>query len=419
MENRENVLQVGIDKIREGMVLYEDLRDFNGRLLLKKQTTLGPRDLRILKMWGITEAKIEKPASESFFSPGPDIQPTLDDKTTAIVEDIFYFSDMGHDFNLELKRLLLQKISRETMLSPQDANRELKRHLRNAPDKPAQPMNLLHKLNQDIKLPSLPSIVIHINEAIQYPNCTATHIAEIINKDSSLSARLLRLVNSAFYNFPMPIESIARAVTIIGTKQVSALATATAVTSTFHDLPQELIDMKSFWKHSLATGIISRLLSSYKKNVNTESFFLAGLLHDIGRLILYQYFPQQAQTLLYQAQVDKQPLYRVEKHILEEDHTGLASHLITLWKLPLILEYASHFHHSPQDSPEPLIAAIVHTADIMTNALRYGTSGEYYVPPLSPEAWKIIGLPVSVIAPIIQQTDKILNETIHMYLSGQ
>lgn len=419
MEKNENIIHIGIGKLKEGMVLAGDLRDLNGRLLLKKGGALTTRDLRIMKMWGVTEARIDISGTESKDSKEEEKPQEPDEKTINSIKEIFRFSDMGQEFNRELERLLQQRAAGSASEEADAIRRTFVKRERKAPGKQVKPVDIKSMLKGDIKLPSLPAVVVKINEAIQYPNCTATHIADIISKDSSLSANLLRLVNSAFYNFPMPVESIGRAVTIIGTRQVSSLATASAVTSTFQDLPPDLIDMKSFWKHSVACGILSRLLASYKKNLNTESYFLAGLLHDIGRLILFQHFPQHAQALLYRSQNESQLLYRVEKHMMQEDHAELGSHLIEQWKLPPVLEHGCRYHHNPMESPDPTVSSIVHTADIIANAMRFGTSGEYYAPPLAGEAWETIGLPGSVMAPIIQQTDNILNETIQLYLGGE
>ena len=411
------IATIGADALIDGMVLAEDLHHFNGRLILKKSTQLGPRELRIIRMWGITEARIQKS-----LPPGEALSPeekttSSDEKAEAAAKELFRFADLEQELNRELYRLFLTRFttkeakepSPSSLLSPPGAGKGAKA---------VKPVDAREKLKEDIKLPSLPDIVVRINEAVTNPNCTATHIANIINKDSSLTARLLKLVNSAFYNFPTTIESIPRAVTIIGTRQLSAIAMATAVTSTFRDIPPDIIDMKSFWKHSLACGIICRLIAGYKRNGNldTESYFLAGLLHDIGRLIMYQYFSREAKDILDRARSESRLLFQVEPELLLLRHSELGSILIEQWKLPPLLYCSCLYHHDPLESPDKMVSSITHAADIIANALQMGSSGERYVPPLDPGAWQQIGLPVSVIAPIVQQTDGILRETVHTYL---
>jgi len=409
--NQPIAISLGTEALSTGMILAEDLRHFNGRLILKKSTKLGPRELRIIKMWGITEAKIEKVLQGDEDSVADEESNVTDEKAENAARELFQFTDMDHEMNKELYRLFLMRF-------PKIKDKEWSPPVGKVSGKKIKPIDVREKIDNQLELPSLPDIVVRINEAIANSNCTATHIANIISKDSSLTARLLKLVNSAFYNFPTPIESIPRAVAIIGTRQLSALAMATAVTSTFRDIPPDIIDMKSFWKHSLACGIICRLIASYKKNgnIDTESYFLAGLLHDIGRLIIYQYFPREAKEILNRARTRSQLVVQVEPELLMNRHVDLGSILIQQWKLPTILFNSCLYHHDPMDSPNKMVSAITHTADIIVNALKLGSSGERFVPPLNHEAWQYIDLPVSVIAPIVKQSEGILKETIYTYL---
>ncbi|MGE5342885.1 MAG: HDOD domain-containing protein [Candidatus Omnitrophota bacterium] len=405
---KQTILPISADDLKIGMILAEDLRHLNGRLILKRGTSIGSRELNIIKMWGVTEALIE---FKKINEPSPEVapQPLNDEKTVNAVKDIFRFSNLNHELNHELYKLTLQRYT------PKPTRESAPSSL-----KPSEgditPIDIYKKLEDDIKLPSLPSIVNRINEAISNPNCTATQIADIISKDSSLTARILKLVNSAFYNFPMPIESIPRAVTIVGTRQVSALALATSVASTFKHIPPEILDMKSFWKHSATCGIICRLIAGYKENTNTESFFLAGLLHDIGRLVIYHFFSRQAKALFSLRKKTPQLLHQLEPKLLTIDHAKVGSMLIEQWKLPPLLEHACHFHHHPSRSKDRMVSSVVHVADIIANALRTGTSGEYYIPSLEASAWDYIGLPISVLGPIVQQTERILIDTIQTYL---
>jgi HD-like signal output (HDOD) protein len=413
-------LVVPADELKAGMLLADDLIHFNGRLLLGKGTCLTPKYLRILRMWGITEAPILKSgivAEEPEYFEKEELQ--VDEDTRKIAKDFFHFADLGHEVNRRLYQLFIQRLT--------DGAVDLKKTGMDG-DKPpeeegaepgyglaADAMDIREKIKKEIKLPSLPTLVVRLNEAINHPSCTATHIADIIVKDSSLAARLLKLVNSAFYSFPTTIESIPRAVTIIGSKQLSELALGTAVISTFKNIPVDVADMKSFWTHNVACGIICRLLASYRKNANTETYFLAGLLHDIGRLILYMYFPQVARNTLFKAYESHQLLHLAEEELTGCGHPELGSTLIKQWRLPPILEYGCRYHHDPMESPDRLVSSIVHIADIITIAMRFGNSGEYFVPPLIPEAWEELGLPASIIPPVIQQTEQILTGTIKTY----
>lgn len=408
---------MGVDSLKPGMILGEDLRHFNGRLILQEGTCVGPQELRIIKMWGLTEAVVESVnvmvdednRSEDLSLPGVDME------VEAAAENIFRFSDLDHEVNNELYRLFVQ---RHSQLQPEA--RSLERTPIPEPPPLMEPVDVRLTVESDsLTLPSLPGIVDRVYEALNDPKCTATHIAELISKDTGLAARLLKLVNSALYSFPGPISSIARAVAIIGSRQITALTVAASVTDTFKDIPPSIIDMKGFWKHCVSCGIIARLLTGYRERIDTENYFLAGLLHDIGRLVIFKHFPQQARHVFYRAHLEPNLLYRIEPEVLGCDHTELGNLLIQQWRLPPGLEFACHFHHAPMEALDKTMASVVHTADIIANAMRFGTSGEYYISPLDPGAWETLDLPVSVIAPVVRQTETILNETIRMYLNNE
>ena len=142
-----------------------------------------------------------------------------------------------------------------------------------------------------VEVSSLPMIHLRLEEAINNQNKSMSDIAKVIREDPGLTARLLRIVNSAFYNFPSKIETISQAVTIVGTQQLSALALATSVMKMFKGLPQNLVSMDSFWRHSIACGLAARMIGSFRRETKPERFFVAGMLHDIGRLIMYTKIP--------------------------------------------------------------------------------------------------------------------------------
>ena len=269
-------------------------------------------------------------------------------------------------------------------------------------------------IKNQIKLPSLPIIFNQISEAISDPRTSATRLADIISKDPSLSARLLKIVNSAFYSFPSKIDTISRAVAIIGTKELSALTLGTCALSVFEDIPSDLIDMKSFWKHSIACGIIARIIASYKNNTITERCFLAGLLHDVGRLIVFKHLPDQSKRVFIRARRTHSLLSDAEKEIMGFNHAVMGSILLREWGLPVTLEESIRHHHSITDCQTPLEPAIVHFSDIITNALGLGTSGEQFVPPLDPKAWEEIELPPGILGTTIQQADRNIDEVVHI-----
>ena len=164
-----------------------------------------------------------------------------------------------------------------------------------------------------------------------------------------------------------------------------------------------MIDMYSFLKHSLACGILSRILAAQKNFGQTEQLFVSGLLHDLGRLILYLYFTDESRGILGRARRNNKLLYHEETNYLGCDHAQVGNKLMEQWKLPLILENNVLYHHNPSEAQQPIPATIVHLADIIVNALGIGSSGEKFVPPLDAAAWENLDLPISSFDTVIGQ----------------
>jgi HD-like signal output (HDOD) protein len=248
-----------------------------------------------------------------------------------------------------------------------------------------------------------------LNEVIANPLSSSDQIAQVINKSPSLTALLLRIVNSSFYGLATRVDRVSLAVTLVGTRELSALALGISILSMFKKIPSRLLNMHSFLTHSLACGIASRLLTAQKNLRQTEQMFTAGLLHDLGRLIVFIYFPDEAVALLRGAAESSRCLYLEENRRLGCHHGNIGKYLLNQWRLPLSLENSVSFHHEPALAPDPESAAIVHFADILVNALGMGTSGERFVPPLDLKAWEALGLAPSCIELVIKQMNHQMN----------
>jgi HD-like signal output (HDOD) protein len=239
-----------------------------------------------------------------------------------------------------------------------------------------------------IKLASLPSIYLRLNEVTNDARSTSTDVARVIQEDTSLSARLLRLVNSAFYGFPSRVDTITQAINLVGTNQVLELALASSVLRAFDGIPKERVDMDSFWRHSIGTAIASRTLALRRRVPNAERLFVAGLLHDVGRLVLFLEEPDAMAGALEAAVRDEQLLVEAERAAFGFDHADVGRALLAAWKLPTALQEAVGRHHAPSRVGDgSLDAATVHVADVIANALELGFSGERLVPAFDAAAW--------------------------------
>ncbi len=261
-------------------------------------------------------------------------------------------------------------------------------------------------LKDKVILPSLPVIFTQLNEAVNNPRMSISDIGRIICEDVGLSARLLKIANSAMYGFPAKIDTISRAVTIIGTQQLRDLALATVVLKFFKGIPRNLIDLEKFWQHSIACGITARILATYRRESNVERFFMAGMLHDVGRLVLCLKCPDQMRECLSHAQNNVSLLVDAEREIIGTDHAAVGGALVRLWNLPPSLEEVVLHHHTPSLAERhPTDTVIIHVADIIAHAMELGNSGEGLIPLFDAVGFEKTGLTINILSLLMNQLD--------------
>lgn len=267
-----------------------------------------------------------------------------------------------------------------------------------------------------IQLESLPTIFYQINEAVENPETSFAEIGHIISQDSALTARLLKIVNSSFFGFSSKVETIMHAITVVGMAQLRDLALATAIINNFKGIPKDAVNMQSFWQHSIATGLAGRVIAVYLKEPNPERFYVLGLLHDLGRLLLYLAIPEDMSRVLVKYSHGGL-LHEAENEILGWDHAEVGGRLLRTWNLPDPLVEGVLYHHNPSRAPRfPMEAAVTHLADILAQALELGNSGERYVSSLDNEAWQELGLSTSFLSSVLAQVDRQTSEAIKVFL---
>jgi HD-like signal output (HDOD) protein len=258
---------------------------------------------------------------------------------------------------------------------------------------------------------SPPFIYSRLNEAINHPRTSIKDIAQIINEDQGLTVRLLKLANSPLFGYLSKVDTISRAVTIVGTQQLRDLALAASVMGVFKNIPEELMSMSLFWRHSVTCGIFSRNLAVYLREPNVERFFVAGMLHDLGQLVMCTTIPGTVTQLLDSSRDNKQLHHLTERQKLGFNHATLGGALLNAWKLPVNITEPVACHHAPDDARKfPLEAAVVHLAEIFCQAMKFGFAGEEYVAPLQPKAWERLGIPVNMLSTIIHQSEPQIEE---------
>lgn len=266
---------------------------------------------------------------------------------------------------------------------------------------------------------SLPLFYEHLNEAINHPRSSIDDISKIITEDQGLTARLLRLANSPMFGCYARVDSITKAVTIIGTQQLRDLALAASVMGIFKGIPEDLLNMTSFWRHCIACGIIARSLAVYRRETNVERLFVAGMLHDVGQVVLAAARPEVSRELL-EEQRDTGSLYLVlERERLGFDHAELGGALLKKWKIPASIGDPVACHHNPGSAEQFRIeTALIHLADIICQAMELGQGAEWGVPPLDEPAWERLGLSAHMLGAVLKQSESQIAETFAILSGG-
>lgn len=271
------------------------------------------------------------------------------------------------------------------------------------------------------RISSLPLVFARINELLSDPKSCSADIGKVISKDQALTARLLRMVNSAFYGFPQKIDTVSRAVTIIGFRQLRELVLATSVVDLFKGLGDRVsLRMEDFWKHSLACAVACRILAIYRREQNHESYFVAGLLHDIGRLVLIETLPAEYGRAMELSKSRQIPLAEAELEIFGFDHAAVGRELIRHWRLAHELADAVGFHETFKNgSKQSVLGDGVHLANIFTHASEIGFSGEIYIPPLNPTAFERLGFQKTMIESVIAKVHEQFEDARSMLMTHE
>lgn len=259
-------------------------------------------------------------------------------------------------------------------------------------------------VDQTYDIVSVPYIYQRLRSIIDDVTASNRDVGQLISEDTGLSARLLRIANSSFYGAPSKVDTITRAVTVIGTRQVSDIVLATTVLDMFDGIPSEHEDMSSFWQHSIRCSVIARILATYRREPNIERFFVDGLLHDIGRLVMLMQLGKDYWDIAKFARENNLPYDVAERRVLGFDHCEVGGMLLEKWKLPQHMVDAARFHRQPGKNGYACIdASVMHVADVLANVCLVAEGHDTAIPDLDEKAWSVLALPVSIMSPAITQ----------------
>ncbi len=267
------------------------------------------------------------------------------------------------------------------------------------------------------QLVSLPDVFLRFEKELNNPTASSESLADILVADPDITSRLLSLANSAFFGFSTRVETVHRALVLIGTSQVRDLILATVVVERFSKLPIGILDMAQFWRHSIATASLARALGVELRIRAADKLFIGGLLHDIGRLVLVLERADDMAEALLRVQDADVALDAVEREIFGFDHGQVGEALAKAWSLPESVSDMIAGHHSPNTLLKPDVD-LVHLADVMAHAFGWGRSGQRLIPPICLESWERTGLDIDAIDEVQASGMEIYNDMQSMILSG-
>ncbi len=270
-------------------------------------------------------------------------------------------------------------------------------------------------ISNTVKLFSLPEVYFRLKDILDDPHSSMNDMAAMISHDPGLTARVLRVANSAFFGFRARIETIHQATNVLGTQQVHDLALATSVTGAFASMSSDMVNMSNFWRNSVSCGLASRLLAEHCNALHGERLFIAGLLHDIGHLVMYQLMPAQMQQILLNHEQQNDSLFLVERELLGFDYAQVGSALMQAWGLPNSLQEATAYHPEPGNAKDCILeTAIVHIATHITSS---DENSKLSARDIDPFAWHMTALTPEIFEMIAQQTRQQLDETMSLFFN--
>ena len=253
-------------------------------------------------------------------------------------------------------------------------------------------------------LPSLPAVVMELLNSIDQDDVDISVLAKKVSHDQALTAKTLRLANSSLYGLQVKVTTIQQAITFLGFQTTRNLITAAAVTGCFAEGHCPGFDHKAFWRHSIATAACVKVLARQMR-FNQDYAFTAGLLHDIGRLVLVSCFPEQyAAAIAYRAEHDCY-LLEAERAVLGVDHVDAGLALAEHWNFSDTMRLAIGGHHAPEAPGAGFLAAIIHVADAIVHALDLAQVQDDLVPPVSTVAWTALGLDEEIYLQLFRETE--------------
>jgi putative nucleotidyltransferase with HDIG domain len=270
------------------------------------------------------------------------------------------------------------------------------------------------------ELPTLPTIYTALTEAMANPRSTINDIANIILSDKASTLKVLKLANSAIYGFSGRIDTVSKAIFYIGSEEIKNLIAAMSIIGMFSNqkkatMPFSIVDM---WKHSIAVGIVSRQLAEASGVVNLENYFIAGIVHDIGKVLFYEYADVEYAATYNYAIEHRVHIGEAEREILGISHMVIGEVIAEKWKLPATLRNVIRYHEIGllNNAPDQLISTVC-MGNTIARLMELGYGCDDIVLEPNADLWKTVPVNSNDMSTILQKTIYVYDETVKLLLS--
>jgi putative nucleotidyltransferase with HDIG domain len=249
------------------------------------------------------------------------------------------------------------------------------------------------RLDRIEDLPTLPVVAMEVNKMLLDYDTTIDKLSDAIEKDQAMVSKILKLVNSAFFGLRGKISNISHAIVVLGFNTIRNAVVSISIIDAF-SVKESLdgFDIAEFWKHSVAVAVTSKYLAEKTGIHSADDCFVAGLLHDMGKIVLLQHFKDLFQKIWRTVKGNNLSFYEAEKSHIQIDHARIGGYLTRKWQLPPALVDAIRFHHCvTPDANDQNLLMIIHTADIIVNTYTKKPKNDLVLSGIHPDALNVLG----------------------------
>ncbi len=278
---------------------------------------------------------------------------------------------------------------------------------------PEDARDKLKKLIDQVEdLPTLPSVVPRLISLVEKSDTTAADLNAVITQDPALTAKVLKLVNSAFYGFSRQITTVSEAVVILGFNAIKSLALSASVFEVLSGEGSPRFDRVGIWKHSVATGVAAETAAKWVRFPNPEEVMVAGILHNIGKIVLDIYFSEELAEILDYIEENDCTMLEAEKRVLGVGHPRIGGWLASHWNLPASLEAGITYYRDPFQADEEVrrLPCLIHVGDVLARTKNVGWAGDEKTPDYREEVWKELEVEKEDIEVMLEQLERNLDK---------